>query len=227
MEKLRYSKVFKDGVIALIFCTLLCLFIMIFAVISTIQYNKLISDMESIEATIVDIDLDIHVRGPDEQEIYITYIVDGKKYERELGSDTKASFSAGTLANYSVGDKIEIFYNPENPEMIASPRSNSVANVYFLGSTVFFVLMLALLGYLIKNRKKHLVTFKEYEKEKERVKRAKIEEKEQKRKLKAEKRKKHAKARKIIKIILIILGSIGCLFVLYMIFGLILIAIRG
>ena len=227
MEKLRYSKIFKDGVIALIFCTLLCLFIMSFAVISKIQYNKLISEMESVEATIVDIDLDIHVRGPDEQEIYIVYRVGGKRYERELGSDTKISFSAGTAANYSVGDKIEIFYNPENPEIIAAPRSMKVANVYFLGCTAFLVMFLAPIGYLIKNRKKHLVTYEEYEKEKERVKKAKIEQKEQKKKLKAERRKKYPKLRKLIKIILIILASIVCLFALYLILGSILIAIRG
>jgi hypothetical protein len=93
--------------------------------------------MQSLEATIVDIDLDIHIRGPDEQEIYIEYEVDGITYSRELKTDTAISFTAGSGAHYSVGDKIDIFYDPQNPEIIASPRSVCVG---------YFCLIFALFG---------------------------------------------------------------------------------
>lgn len=89
MEKLRYNKVFRDGIIALIFCSLLSAAIIVPAIISKVQYDSLVSTMESIEATIVDIDLEINVRGPNEQEIYIAYVIDNVVYNRELSTDTK------------------------------------------------------------------------------------------------------------------------------------------
>ena len=61
MDKLRYNKAFREGIIALIFCGLLSVACIIPSIISKIQYDNLVSNMESVEATIVDIDLDISV----------------------------------------------------------------------------------------------------------------------------------------------------------------------
>ena len=56
MTKLRYNRAFKKGIAAILFCIILFGSIVVFFVISKIQYDRLVSDMESLEATIVDID---------------------------------------------------------------------------------------------------------------------------------------------------------------------------
>lgn len=151
-------------------CILLALCFIVPAVVSKIQYNNLVKNMLPTQAQIVDIDLDINLRGPDEQEIYITYEVDGIVYERELATDTTISFGAGTGANYSVGDWIEIFYNPEDPNQIASPRSVSVSNGYMWLGLAFLGFMLFFLYLIINGRKRFLITEEEYQREKRSIK---------------------------------------------------------
>jgi cell division protein FtsB len=171
--------------------------------------------MQSLEATIVDIDLDIHIKGPDEQEIYIEYEVDGITYSRELKTDTAISFRAGTGAHYSVGDKVPIFYNPQNPEIIASPRSVSVGIFWLIFALFFLGLVLFSLWWMIKSRQKFLVTQEEYDKEGEELKKSKLAKKQQKKQDKFERKKNNFKARKILKIILI---SIVALIVAFLLF---------
>ncbi|MBQ4332340.1 MAG: DUF3592 domain-containing protein [Clostridia bacterium] len=166
MEKLRYNKVFRDGIIALIFCCLLAAAFIVPAIISKIQYDNLVSNMKSIEAIIVNIDLDVNVRSPDVQEIYITYEVDSIVYNRELSTDTKIAFAAGTGAHYSVGDKLNIFYNPQNPNEIATPRTVDVGYAFLAIGLIVFALAMVGIVFLLRNRRKFLVTEEEYENEK-------------------------------------------------------------
>jgi len=166
MEKKRYSRTFWNGIIACVICFLLAFGLIASAIVSKIQYDNLVENMLPTKAQIIDIDLDISVRGPDEQEIYITYEVDGIVYERELATDTTISFDAGTEANYSVGDWVEILYNPENPNQIASPRSVSVANVFMWLGLAFLVFMLLVLYLIISGRKRFLITEEEHQREK-------------------------------------------------------------
>ena len=166
MEKLRYNKAFRDGIIAIMFCVLLAAAFIVPPIIAKIQYNNLVSGMKSVEATIVDVDLDINVRGPDEQEIYITYKVDGVVYNRELSTDTKIAFAAGTGTDYSVGDRLDIFYNPQNPNEIATPLSVKAGNIYIVIGLAFLALVMVALILMLKKRKNFLVTKEEYELEK-------------------------------------------------------------
>ena len=166
MQRLRYNKAFRDVMLLLAIFLLGTIALIVFPIISKIQYDNLVSNMKSVEATIVDIDLDINVRGPDEQEIYITYEVDGIVYNRELSTDTTISFAAGTGADYSVGDKLCIFYNPKNPNEIATPRSVDVGYGVLTFGLISFALLLLSLILILKNRQKFLVTEEEYEKEK-------------------------------------------------------------
>jgi hypothetical protein len=130
--------------------------------------------MKPLEATIVDIDNHIRVRGIDEQEIYIEYVVDGVVYSRELKTDTKISFfSAGEGAHYSIGDKTPIFYDPQNPEIIASPRSISVGYYWLIAALIFLAITLLCLIIMLITRRKFLVTQEEYDKELEDLKRSK------------------------------------------------------
>lgn len=166
MEKLRYNKTFRDGIIAIMFCVLLAAAFIVPPIIAKIQYNNLVSGMKSVEATIVDIDLDINVRGPDEQEIYITYKVNDVVYNRELSTDTKIAFVAGTGTDYSVGDRLDIFYNPQNPNEIATPLSVKAGNIYIVIGLAFLALVMVALILMLKKRKNFLVTKEEYELEK-------------------------------------------------------------
>ncbi len=166
MEKLRYNKAFRNGIIAFAFCILLSSIFIILPIVSKIQYDNLVSNMKSIEATIVDIDLDINVRGPNVQEIFISYEVDDVVYSRELNTDTKISFAAGMGSHYSVGDRIDIFYNPQNPNEIATPRSVDVGYFYMVIGLILLALVMFAFVLMLKNRRKFLVTKEEYEKEK-------------------------------------------------------------
>ena len=166
MSKLRYSRTFKSVLASVIVGCLLFASVIVLFIVSKIQYDALISNMNSAKATIVDIDLDVHVRGPNEQEIYITYNVDGVAYSNKLKTDTTISFAAGIGAHYSVGDQIDIFYDPQNPTRIASSRSVWVGTFYSLFSLIGLVLLLFALFYLVKNSRKFLITQEEYDKEK-------------------------------------------------------------
>ena len=183
--------------------------------------------MKPLEATIVDIDLDIHVKGPDEQEITIEYVVDGVVYQRELETDTLFSFAAGTGAHYSIGDKVPIFYDPEHPNVIASPRSQSVGLFWLVFALFILALVLFALGWMIKSRRRFLVTQAEYDKEGEALKRSKLAAKQRKKAAKAERKKRHPRARKAGRILLIILGILLGAFALYLLLGLLLLSVRG
>ena len=225
MENLRYNRAFKKGMIAIVVCTLIVAILLIGILVGIIQYHTLVSDMLPTKATITDIDLQIHYKGPNEQEIYITYKVDGTVYERELETDTTISFSAGRGAHYSVGDTVDIFYDPQNPERIAAPRSVTVGYFWLIGSALFLVFCLWIMWCMVKNKKRFLLTQAEYDKEGEDIKKGKILKKEQKKLLKAERKKKNAKARKIGKIILIVVGALVGAFVLFLLFGQLLISL--
>ena len=225
MTKMRYNRAFKKGIVAILFCIILFCSIVTFFVVSKIQYDQLVSDMKSIEATIVDVDYHTRRKGLGWQEIYIEYEVDGIIYGRELETDTVISFRAGSGAHYSVGEKVPIFYNPQNPEIIASPRSVSVGIFWLIFALFFLGLVLFSLWCMIKSRQKFLVTQEEYDKEGEELKRSKLAEKNLKKQMKLERKNRHPKARKIGKIILIVLGSLVGAFILYLLFGLLLISL--
>lgn len=184
MSELRYNRAFKKGLAAILFIVILFGSAIVFFVVSAIQYNQLVSNMNTLEATVVDVDLDIIARGPDIQEIYIQYVVDGVVYNRELKTDTAISFAAGTGAHYSVGDKVQIFYDPQNPEVIAAPRSLGVGTVFVVIFFVFWALAVYVLVVVLKTRRRFLVTQEEYDKEGDELKKNKLEKKKQKRQAK-------------------------------------------
>ena len=215
MSDLKYNRAFKKGLAAILFCILLFGSIFAFSIVSKIQYDRLVSDMELLEATIVDVDSHVRRRGLDWQEIYIEYEVDGIVYNRELKTDTKISFRAGSDAHYSVGDKIQIFYDPQNPEIIASPRSAVVGEFYGAISLFGLALVVFALVTVLKRQRDFLVTQEEYEKEGEELKRIKLAEKKRKKQEKLKRKKNNVKIRKILKIILISIVAIIGAFLLF------------
>lgn len=215
MSELRYNRDFKKAIAAIMFCIILFGSVVVFFIISKVQYDRLVSDMQSIEATIVDIDLDIHIKGPDEQEIYIEYIVDEITYKRKLKTDTAISFAAGIGAHYSVGDKIPIFYDPQNPEIIASPRSVSVGYFFLVFSSFFLLVVLFSLWRMIKRRHTFLVTQEEYDKEGEELKKIKSAKKQPKKQTETKEKKNAFNVRKILKVTVIVILSILLAFMLF------------
>ncbi len=225
MAELRYNRAFKKGLAVLLLCVLLFGAVTAFSIIAQVQYRALVSGMKPAEATVVDVHLDVHVKGPDEQEIYISYEVDGVTYSRELKTDTQISFAAGSGAHYSVGDKIKIFYDPQNPEVIASPRSVVVGYFYMAIGLLGLALVMFSLCCVLKRRREALMTPKEYEQEGLEIKKRRRDKKEQKKQRRLERKKKYAKERRAFRIILMILSvPLGCL-VLLLLLGLLLKAV--
>ena len=212
MTKLRYNRDFKKGIAAILFCIILFSSIVVFFLVAKVQYDQLVSGMKPLEATIVDVDSHVRRKGLNWQEIYIEYAVDGIVYNRELKTDTAISFRAGSGAHYSVGEKVQIFYDPQNPEIIASPRSVSVGYFWLIFALFSLCLVLFALWYMIKRRHKFLVTQEEYDKEGEELRRSKLAKKQQD---KLKRKKNSVKIRKILKIILI---SIVALIVAFLLF---------
>ena len=219
MADLRYNRNFKKGLAVILFCILLFGTMFVFSIVSRIQYDRLVSGMDSLEATIVDVDYHTSRKGLDWQEIYIEYEVDGIVYNRELKTDTAISFRAGSGAHYSVGEKVPIFYHPQNPEIIASPRSVSVGIFWLIFALFFLGLVLFALSWMLKSRQKFLVTQEEYDKEGKELKKSKLAKKQQKKQDKLERqeerKKKNKTVRKILKIILISIVALIGAFLLF------------
>ena len=164
MKKLRYNKNFIGIITVVSICILVSMGVVVSTVISKIQYKILVADMKTIEATVTEIDRENTRHGPDIQEIHITYKVNNKIYNRELKTDTTVSFTAGIGTNYLVGDKLVIFYNPQDPNIIATPLSNKGSSHYLIICLIVLCLLVPSLINLIKRKSKFLVTQEEYEK---------------------------------------------------------------
>ena len=226
MSKLRYNRTFKRGILTILFCILLFGSVVVFAIVAKVQFNALVADMKTVEATVVNIDYNVHVKGPDEQELYVTYVVDGETYTRGLKTDTTFSFSAGVGAHYSVGDTVEIFYAPHDPSVIAVSRSVYVGNYYMAIGIISLGLVLFAMYWMLKRSRTFLVTQEEYEREKDEIKRRKNARKKEKKlsrtEQRAEARRKHPVVCKITKVMLIVLSSVMGAFVLFILFGMLL-----
>jgi len=183
MAKLRYSRAFKNGIIAIMLCILLTVVFLAVPITAIILYDDLVGGMKPLEATIVHIDLDFKFNrrySYREQEIGIVYEVDGVTYNRQLKTDTVIAMPPGLGTYYSLGEKIDIFYDPENPAVIAVPRSMEVACFWIVLGFALLVFFLCCFAMTKKRAKKFLLTQEEYEKEKEERKKRKQERKEQK-----------------------------------------------
>ncbi|MBO5898260.1 MAG: DUF3592 domain-containing protein [Clostridia bacterium] len=129
-------------ILVIVIAALLCLWEYGFSGFSDVWYRHRIADMEPVEATVVDTDLHDRRRNPDIQEVSVTYEVDGETYQGELDMAVKSLF-VGRRVLYSVGDKITLYYDAENPYEIAYP--NSAGFLDFFSFAGMFVLLLIVL----------------------------------------------------------------------------------
>ncbi len=173
---MRYHKTFKSGIVTLLLCCALFGAILTMSIIERIEYNEITQGMLTTDAAITEIKIDRHSTkyGGYDQEMQIVYVVDGKTYNRELATDTPMASEAGYRTHFSVGDVVEIFYDPEDPMTIATELTDkqAVGRMIFSGASLAF--MVAILMIAIKTRKNFLITEEEYEKEKAAKKKTKL-----------------------------------------------------
>ena len=219
---LRYRRGFKSGLFVVALCFLLFGALVTLAIVSWAQYASLTEGMVQTEATVTHVSHKHHVKGPQEQEIDVAYEVDGVRYERELESDTAISFGAGVGAHYRVGDSVAILYDPENPAVIAVPRSVGVGIFYFAVSFVGLAFMTLVLFLVIKRRKTYLVTEEEYEREERARQRHKEQQKKEKQKKKQERAAKHPLARRVLRVLIILAATAVLGFALFLLLGMLL-----
>ncbi len=155
--KIRYNKVFKSAVIVLIVCALIFGSMVAYFAVSKMQYENLIADMKSIEATVID------MKGDDAPQITVSYDVNGVTYQRELKADSAISFLECNGGDCSVGDKGAVFYDPENPFVIAVPRSDHAGYFSVIIGAIGLALVLCVLICLVVFRRKFLVTLEDCE----------------------------------------------------------------
>ncbi len=167
---MRYNKTFKNGITVICVCLLILSVLLVCTIISEFQYQALTKNMLTTDAVITDIETDYHTGryslGRYEQKMQIDYTVDGKTYSRELSTDTSVAFSAGYRTHFSVGDITEIYYDPQNPNVIATPLSRSTAFGYMIFSSISLLFFWKIFALVIVSRKKFLITKEEYQKEK-------------------------------------------------------------
>ena len=92
------------------------------------------------------------VRHKISDKVYVKYSVDGKNYEEELGE---------LSGSYKEGEKMTIYYNPENPSEITQTTSLVLPIVMIVGGIAAFIGGIVSGANAIKRHKK----MKEQEKE--------------------------------------------------------------
>lgn len=96
-----------------------------FSLFSRIQYQIVTADMNSVEATVVDVEGEWRKfeSGRLSHSIDVTYEVEGKTYHQTLEIIVQRMIKVREDYEYSVGDKITIYYEPGNPEKVEYPNS--------------------------------------------------------------------------------------------------------
>lgn len=168
--KTRFNGDFKTKIASNIFLTLFLGFFFVGGLISICQYQNKIHGMILTEATVVDIEWHVSSRSS-RQDIYITYDINEITYNGEYKTDGMFfSSTAGWRANYSVGDTLEIFYDPNDPKKIAAPRSSYISLAFMIVGLFGCFAVVCYLVSTLKNYRNFVITHEEYEKEKEELK---------------------------------------------------------
>lgn len=143
----------KRGIIISICIMLIGLGCVVCYIIAQIQYTQFVEDCETCEAVVTKTVRDYHRNNfMGLEDVYIVYTVGDTEYHRTLSTDTEISFSQ-VLTNFDVGEKVTIYYKPENPGKIATPESNKNGLFAAVSGLIVFVFGLVLLINYIKKYK--------------------------------------------------------------------------
>lgn len=160
MKNVRYNKNFTDGIAVVIFCFLISVIMIVVPVYEKAVYNNSVSCMENVEATISSVDYDETGRWR-KQKIQIAYTVEGKKTEVELKSDILFATGIWLGEEYSVGDKVNIFYNPVKPESIVVPLEHTNSNLVLSIGVIGLIISVMIFIFMVKNSHKFRLGTKE------------------------------------------------------------------
>lgn len=144
----------KKGIIMSIGIMLIGLGYVVYSVLAQIQYTQFVADCETCEAVVTKTIRDTHKNNfLGLEDVYITYTVGDTEYNRMLSTDTKIVFSQ-VLTNFDVGEKVTIYYKPENPAEIATPESSKNGLFAAISGFIVFIFGLVLLINYIKKYKR-------------------------------------------------------------------------
>ncbi len=129
----KVAKFFRDYSFARFFIPAgILLLVFGIATLVIMNKNKNYIKTEAI-VTKADLEEEEHYEGDDHYDatyrVYVKYTVDGTVYEEELG----------ILSGYKVGDKVTIYYNPENPRQISEKVTILVPIIFIIGGVVSLV----------------------------------------------------------------------------------------
>lgn len=144
----------KRGIIISICIMLIGMGYVGYYIVAQIQYTQFVADCETCEAVVTKTVRDTHQNNFfGLEDVYITYTIGDTEYNRTLSTDTKIAFSQ-VLTNFDVGEKVTIYYKPENPGKIATPESSKNGLLAAISGFIVFVFGLVLLINYIKKYKK-------------------------------------------------------------------------
>jgi len=144
----------KRGIAVIVFIMLMGLGFIVSYVVTRAQYAALIADYEMCEAVVTETAPDFHpYNAAGLEDVYVVYTVDGTEYRRELSTNTGLSFGK-VITNFEPGDRVTIYYNPENPAEIATPESNKTGLFAAGFGLVAFVFGATLFIIVIRNNRK-------------------------------------------------------------------------
>ena len=136
----------KLKVMICFFLLLLLFAVIIVLMISSIsQYVEMKEGMVEYEAVVTEVQVDHGGKYSSNRNIFISYTVGGKEYERELVSDTAVSVSGGFMRHYRKGDVVKICYNPQDPSEILEGRAPVAQICILVFACVVFLFFLGLL----------------------------------------------------------------------------------
>lgn len=143
----------KQGIIAITFMMLLGLILMSSYVVSEFQYLNNVTNMKECEATVTSIKTDINRYNISNlKTVYVKYTINNVEYNQELSTNTGISFGK-IVTPMKIGNKIIIYYNPQNPTQISSKITQNTGLFIAIFGLVTFIFGLVLLIIIIKSRK--------------------------------------------------------------------------
>ena len=105
LRKIRKTSVLFSIIVAILLCAANYLALQL----AELQFKRSALDRIAVEATVVDVDLNVRRRLPDVWEVTVVYEVDGVEYHKELRLASIPLFEMINGTDYDVGDKIGIF----------------------------------------------------------------------------------------------------------------------
>ncbi len=213
MPNMKYKKEYRNAMVIFFILLLVLGIIFTLMLIAEIDLRRTLPQMKITSATVTDIRHDYRRRGGYVQEIQILYSVEGEIYERELKSDTLFAPEAGWRTNYSEGDQLEIYYDPDDPSRIATELISKRTAFFMLFSLAGFVLFLIVAVKLLQKRKENLIPLETYRAEEAARKQKKREEKQGEKEAVARMAGQRIRVQ-YFNIVLLLLISAGCLAIL-------------